>query len=88
MKTVIDIGSNSVRLMICDRGTVKKEIITTRLSENLFFTGELSEQAMRRTADAVKALAERARAVWVRSPTCLLRRPCAAAETAPTFWSW
>ena len=56
MKTVIDIGSNSVRLMICDRGTVKKEIITTRLSENLFFTGELSEQAMRRTADAVEGI--------------------------------
>ena len=63
MKTVIDIGSNSVRLMICDHGTVKKEIITTRLSENLFFTGELSEQAMRRTADAVKTFAERARSL-------------------------
>lgn len=63
MKTVIDIGSNSVRLMVCDRGTVKKDLITTKLSENLFFTGELDKHAMRRTADAVKTLAERARSL-------------------------
>lgn len=63
MKTVIDIGSNSVRLMSCEHGTVKKDLITTELSKGLFFTGKLSEQAMRRTIDAVKTLADRARSL-------------------------
>ncbi len=65
VKAVIDIGSNSVRLMLCEGGSVTKDVLTTRLSENIFFTGELSEAAMHRTVDAVEAFTKRARKLGV-----------------------
>ena len=50
---VIDIGSNSVRLMVSDgTKTLYKRVNTTRLSEGLGLTGKLTEAAMSRTADA------------------------------------
>ena len=50
----IDIGSNSVRLLLwADGRALYKKTDTTRLGEGLARTGELSAQAMARTADAV-----------------------------------
>lgn len=50
----IDIGSNSVRLMIwADGKTLYKKLKTTRLGEGLNFSPRLSEAACRRTAQAV-----------------------------------
>lgn len=61
---VIDVGSNSVRLMLSENGcTLKKEVIITRLAEGLEETGRLSENAINRTILAIGTLkrnAERA----------------------------
>ena len=63
MKTaVIDIGSNSVRLMIPQkRGVNEKKLNTTRLAENLSLTGFLSDNAMRRSAQAVEEFYDEAK---------------------------
>ena len=53
---VIDIGSNSVRLLfVADGKVLYKRLHTTRLGENLAFTGTLTSQAISRTAEAVKS---------------------------------
>lgn len=60
---VIDIGSNSVRLMMwADGKTLYKRINTTRLGEGLNATGAMSPAAISRTATAIRdfvTLAER-----------------------------
>lgn len=54
MKGFIDIGSNSVRLMLYENGkTVDKFVTVTKLSEGLFATGRLSSEAITRTVDAM-----------------------------------
>ncbi len=51
---IIDIGSNSVRLMLwADGKTLYKKVRTTRLGEGLGIHGSLSEEVIRRTAEAV-----------------------------------
>ena len=51
---VIDVGSNSVRLMMSKRGkTLYKRTKTTRLADGLCDTGLLDAVAIERTADAV-----------------------------------
>src|SRR5699024_9599679 len=58
---VIDIGSNSVRLLLwADGRSIYKKIETTRLGGGLSQTGRQSEAAIRRTADAVAAFAREA----------------------------
>lgn len=49
---IIDLGSNSVRLMLTGQEYSKQSIVT-RLGEGLSFTGLLSEESMNRTLDAV-----------------------------------
>ncbi len=52
---VIDIGSNSVRLLMASDGkTLYKELNTTRLGEGLALTGKLTAAAMYRSAFAVR----------------------------------
>lgn len=55
MRAIIDIGSNSVRLLITDnhRNITKKLINSTALAENLANCGKLSSSAMDRTIVAV-----------------------------------
>ena len=50
---VIDIGSNSVRLMLWADGPLYKKVCTTRLAEGLSCSGSLCDTAMDRTARAV-----------------------------------
>ena len=51
---VIDIGSNSVRLMtVADGKVLYKRLKTTRLGEGISFSARLSRQAIDRTANAV-----------------------------------
>lgn len=58
---VIDIGSNSVRLLMASGGkTLYKDLNTTRLGEGLALSGVLSAAAMYRTAFAVRDFKERA----------------------------
>lgn len=57
----LDIGSNSVRLMMwADGKTLYKALNTTRLGEGLISTGAMKEEAISRTALAVKQFKERA----------------------------
>ena len=59
---VIDVGSNSVRLMMLADGKVLyKTLSTTRLGEGLAQTSRLSETAITRTALAVQAFYNRAK---------------------------
>lgn len=58
---VIDVGSNSVRLMfLADGKVLYKTIETTRLGEGIAFSPYLQEAAQRRTAQAVAAFVARA----------------------------
>lgn len=60
---VIDVGSNSVRLMFTADGKVLyKTLETTRLGEGLAFSPRLKDDAMRRTAEAISAFVARAKA--------------------------
>lgn len=60
---VIDIGSNSVRLMMRANGiTLYKKVCTTRLGDKLSLTGVLQEDAMARTAQAVADFVSAAKA--------------------------
>ena len=59
---VIDIGSNSVRLLLwADGHTLYKKINTTRLGEGLSRTGVISGQAAARTVDAIAAFCAQAK---------------------------
>lgn len=59
---VIDIGSNSVRLMMHDGiKTLSKQLKITRLAENMSSDNRLTEQAMQRTAYAVSDFVSQAR---------------------------
>lgn len=60
---VIDVGSNSVRLMFVAGGKVLyKTLETTRLGEGLAFSSRLKDEAMRRTAEAISAFVARGKA--------------------------
>ena len=52
--SAIDIGSNSVRLMMwADGKTLYKRLATTRLGEGLQFSGRITPQAIERSANAI-----------------------------------
>ncbi len=56
--SAIDVGSNSVRLMVmADGKTLYKKLETTRLGEGLEKTGRLKSEAIERTARAVQIFA-------------------------------
>ena len=63
----IDVGSNSVRLMIgelSEQGTLKcirKELVTARIYEGLARSGKLSDMAMDRALSAISILRDKAR---------------------------
>ncbi len=73
-QAVIDIGSNSVRLLVADCADgnvipVFKAISTTRLSEGLAVSGKMSQKAMDRTVEAIyefniKAIEMGAENIW------------------------
>ncbi len=62
MDAVIDIGSNSVRLMTEDgRAVNRKTLASTTLADGLALTGYLSDEAMDRTAAAIRSFVAEAR---------------------------
>ena len=58
---VIDIGSNSVRLMLWADGPLYKRVVTTRLAEGLSASGVLSDEACSRTVAAIGGLCREGR---------------------------
>ena len=58
---VIDIGSNSVRLMLWANGTLYKKVITTRLAQGLAASGMICDEASARTVAAIAELAAEGR---------------------------
>ncbi len=63
MQAIIDIGSNSVRLMLWAGGkSFYKRVNTTRLGEGVALSDKLKPEAIARTAAAVAAFAEESRA--------------------------
>lgn len=65
LAAVIDVGSNSIRLMVADGDKTPrpllKQLRTTRLAEGLGATGRISDDAMRRSLEAIDAFAHEAR---------------------------
>ncbi|MBO7187197.1 MAG: hypothetical protein J6V68_02215 [Clostridia bacterium] len=61
MQAVIDIGSNSVRLLISNGETSEKFIKITKLAQGLALSGDLNETAIARTADAVHYFYDKAK---------------------------
>ena len=60
---VIDIGSNSVRLMfVADGKVLYKTLEITRLGEGLASSGRLAPAAIERSAQAVAAFSSKAKA--------------------------
>lgn len=58
-KAIIDVGSNSVRLLLwADGTTLYKKILTTRLGEGIAHSSVLKEEAIMRTAEAVRLFSE------------------------------
>ncbi len=65
---VIDIGSNTVLLLVRDlHATVLEKSRITRLSEGAFESGQLSSEATRRTREAVREFAGQARAAGAKT---------------------
>jgi exopolyphosphatase/guanosine-5'-triphosphate,3'-diphosphate pyrophosphatase len=70
---VIDMGTNSVKFHVGERGsdgswrTVVDRSEMTRLGENLHETGEISETAIARTANAIAGMADEARGLGMRA---------------------
>ncbi len=61
MVGVIDVGSNSVRLLLTDNGAfVSKDVIITKLADGLSQTGKLNKESILRTASAVDSFKNKA----------------------------
>jgi exopolyphosphatase/guanosine-5'-triphosphate,3'-diphosphate pyrophosphatase len=89
-QAVIDIGSNSVRLLVaeCAGGNVApiyKAISTTRLSEGLAVSGILNETAMKRTAAAVYDFNIKAIEMGVQNVWCFATAAVRNAQNAEAF---
>lgn len=86
---VIDIGSNSVRLMLNENGkTLYKKIKTTRLAENMSNDGCLSLEAVERTVLAVSFFVNEARERFVDKIFVFATAAVRKAKNAPYFVSY
>jgi exopolyphosphatase / guanosine-5'-triphosphate,3'-diphosphate pyrophosphatase len=87
----MDIGSNSVRLMIAELkedGTLlplKKELVTTRIYEGLARTGKLSTVAVDRTLAAINILKDKARETGADSLYCFATAAVREAKNRDDF---
>ncbi len=83
---VIDIGSNSVRLMLVANGKVLyKRLNTTRLGEGLASSSLLKREAIERTANAVAAFYQRAREENAKSTYAFATAAVRTAENGGEF---
>jgi len=85
---VIDIGSNSVRLMVMTNGkTLYKRINTTRLGEGICSSDKLLSAAILRTAKAVAAFYSEAKEVGAESVCAFATAAVRGAKNADEFVS-
>lgn len=85
---VIDIGSNSVRLMVMTNGkTLYKSVNTTRLGEGIFNSDFLISAAISRTAEAVAAFYNEAAAVGAEKICAFATAAVRGAKNADEFIS-
>ena len=88
---VIDVGTNSVKFVIGERGqdgawrTVVERAEVTRLGEGLDRTGELNEEPVARTVDAVSDMAEEAEREAVVSTAAVGTAGLRMASNSETF---
>ena len=88
---VIDLGTNTVRLLVADVGdagpwtTVHAEQQVTRVGEGLQVTGELAEAPMARTARAVAAYVARARQAGASRVSVVATSALREARNGPAF---
>lgn len=69
MFAIIDVGSNSVRLMLHDGvKTLSKKVQTTRLAEGIAKTNMLTPEAVERTARAVSFFISEAKSLGIKNP--------------------
>lgn len=87
----IDVGSNSVRLMIADLGEngaigpAKKELVMTRIYEGSARTGKLSDVAIERTLAAINILKDKAREAHASSLFCFATAAVREAKNRDEF---
>lgn len=87
----IDVGSNTVRLMLADLGAngaispVGKELVMTRIYEGSVRTGKLSDVAMERTLDAINILKEKARGAGAETLFCFATAAVREAKNRDEF---
>jgi len=78
---VIDVGTNSVKVLVADGGRdLLRALETTRLGEGLAGSGVLSPAAMERTAAAVSGFAARARELGAGTVTVVGTAACRRAQ--------
>lgn len=83
---IIDIGSNSVRLMISqDLVTIEKQIETTALGQGLQKTHCLSQEAMARTRDAIVGFEKYAREIGCENFLCFATEAVRSASNGLEF---
>lgn len=86
MYAVIDIGSNSVRIMFHDgKNTIFKTIKTTKLADGLAQTGRLSEDAIHRSVKAVIDCIELAQKEYNIKPYIFATEAVRSAENGYVF---
>lgn len=86
MIAVMDVGSNSVRMMLAEREAgdfraIDRDICTTRLIAGMR-DGVLAPEACARTLDAMRRFAQRARAAGCSAFLPLAPAPCGTPRTA------
>lgn len=90
-QAVIDVGSNSVRLLVAEvredaaPRPVTNGLITTRLAAGVTKTGFLAEDAVDRTVSAVRELRERAKEYGVVEPFAIGTSALREAENSDVF---
>lgn len=88
MYAVIDVGSNSVRLMLSDGvNTISKETIITRLAEGLSTTNMLKPEAVERTARAVSFFVDKAKSLGLDNPMIFATAATRQSVNGDTFVS-
>ncbi|MAK60772.1 MAG: exopolyphosphatase [Ponticaulis sp.] len=86
----IDLGTNNCRLLVAEAAGKRFRVVDSysqivRLGEGLAASGELSDDAMARTIDALKAIREKLRDHNVKRIRCVATQACRAAANGKDF---